>query len=293
LKRFRLLMTGPNLSKMSHGRFLMAMTEKWIPSPNYSSGRGPYNKIVLHTTEGAQTIEALGSFFGSASAGVSSHFGADNRQRGIVGAYVKESDKAWTQGNANPYCLSMELCTPSGAAAKWTRDYWLNSQTTLVRNAADWVAWMAGKYGIPIRALTPSQAQDPNYKGVCQHKDFGSWGGNHSDCGSGFPMDKIIEWAKGGSPAPTPSGGAFMSCSVAYYEGRAFYAYVDLSGKVCVNGSAVDPNSFAVSGAGIAIDPANGRKTVSYTNKENRVCVYEQAKGSNNWAWANKGWPAK
>jgi hypothetical protein len=271
----------------------MAMREVWIPSPNYSGGRGPYNKIVLHTTEGAQDIRSLGNFFANRSAGVSSHFGADNKERGVVGAYVYETNTAWTQGNANQYCLSMELCTPSGAAANWSRDYWLNSQTTLVRNAADWVAWMAGKYAIPIKALTASQAQTASVKGVCQHRDFGAWGGNHSDCGNGFPMDKVIEWAKGGS-SPAPSGGnLFMSSSVAYYEGKAYYAYVDMQNKVCVNGSAVDPNSFAVSGAGIGIDQANGRKTVTYTNKDNKVCIYEQAKGSSNWTWANKGWSAK
>jgi hypothetical protein len=107
-------------------------------------------------------------------------------------------------------------------------------------------------------------------------------------------MDKIIEWASGGDTStPTPQGGPFMSCSVAYYEGKAYYAYVDTGGKVCVNGGTVDPQSHAVSGAGIAINPDNGRKTVSYTNGDNRVCVYEQTKGSNTWTWANKGWPAK
>lgn len=272
------------------------MREIWMPSPNYSSSRGPYNKVVLHTTEGAQTIESLGNFFASPSAGVSSHFGADNRQRGVVGAYVYESNKAWTQGNANPYCLSNELCTPSGAASGWSRDYWLKNQDTLLRNAADWVAWMCGKYSIPIVALSNSQAQDPNVKGVCQHMNLGSWGGGHSDCGPGFPMDKIIEWAKGGSsPTPTPPSGGnpFMSASVAYYEGKAYYAYVDMTGKVCVNGGTCDPNSFAISGAGIGIDQATGKITVTYTNKDNRVCVYEQTKGSNTWKWANKGWPAK
>jgi hypothetical protein len=84
-----------------------------------------------------------------------------------------------------------------------------------------------------------------------------------------------------------------MSASVAYYEGKAYYAYVDMTGKVCVNGGTCDPNSFAISGAGIGIDQATGKITVTYTNKDNRVCVYEQTKGSNTWKWANKGWPAK
>lgn len=276
----------------------MAMTELWIPSPNYSSSRGPYNKVVLHTTEGAQTIESLGSFFANPGAGVSSHFGADNKKRGTVGAYVYENHKAWTQGNANDYCLSMELCTPSGAASGWSRSYWLNNQNTLLRNAADWVAWMCGKYGIPIKALTASEAQNASVKGVCQHRDLGSWGGNHSDCGNGFPMDQVISWAKSGTggggttPAP-PAEGILVSSDIAFYKGKQYFAYIDGAGKVCMNGSAVDPGSNARSGVGLAIDPETGLKVITYTNTSGKLCTYQQVDGTTVWTWTDKKWNAK
>jgi len=181
----------------------MAIQEMWMPSPHYSTSRGPYNKAVLHTTEGATTIEALGSWFANPSAGVSSHHGADNKKRSVFGAYVYENYKAWTQGSANPYCLSIELCTPAGAAAGWSQSYWLSSQDTLCRNAAEWLAYVCGKYSIPFTKLSSSQAQNPDIRGICQHMNLGSWGSNHSDCGSGFPIDQVIEWARG-APPPQP-----------------------------------------------------------------------------------------
>ena len=179
----------------------------WLPSPNYSSRSGSAVRlIVLHTTEGAQDIYSLGNFFGNSSSGVSSHTGADNHRQGLIAEYVARGNKAWTQGNANPVCVSMELCTPSGAAANWTRDYWLNKQGWMLHNAAEWVAEEAKFYGIPLKALTSSEAQG-NGRGICQHSNLGSWGGGHYDCGNGFPIDKIIEWAGGSATAPPSTGG--------------------------------------------------------------------------------------
>lgn len=271
------------------------MKEIWMPSPHYSTSRGPYNKLVLHTTEGALTVEALGDWFANPSAGVSSHFGADNVKRGTVGAYVYESNNAWTQGNANPYCVSIELCTPVGAAANWSRSYWLNSQDTLLRNSADWVAWMAGKYGIPIRELTPSQAQDPNYRGVCQHRDLGAWGGGHYDCGNGFPMDKIIEWAKGGTqdgaPVMTTSSVAFDS------QGGAHLACIWSDGKVNYRAPggtwyAVDDGSNAKDGCGIAIS-SDDLVMITYVNQGSEVCTYQKPVSGGKWQWASRGGSVK
>ena len=88
----------------------MALKRKWIASPNYS-GRGgaAVRLIVIHTAEGATTIESLGNFFASKSSGVSSHVGADDKAN-TVGEYVKRGNKAWTQANANPVAVSCEAC---------------------------------------------------------------------------------------------------------------------------------------------------------------------------------------
>ena len=181
----------------------MALTEIWMPSPHYSTSRGPYNKLVFHTTEGAMKIRDLGAWFANPSAQCSSHHGADNYERGVFGAYVYENHKAWTQGNANPYCLSIELC----AYASWSRSTWLNDKAVLVDNAAQWLRYCVDKYGVPWTVLSDSQAQNPDVRGICQHVNFGSWGSGHHDCGSGFPMDVVVDKAKkqgGGGTAPVP-----------------------------------------------------------------------------------------
>jgi len=169
---------------------------------------------VLHTAEGSTTYESLGSYF-QQDVGVSSHTGIDDK-RGKIGEYVSRSNKAWTQSNANPVAVSAELC----GFASWSRSTWLNSHSNMLHNAADWIAEEAAKYGIPITKLTPSQAQGSG-RGVCQHVDLGSWGGGHVDCGSGFPMDDVLNWAKGGSggstPPPSSGGGSAPPLHVDYF----------------------------------------------------------------------------
>lgn len=175
----------------------MSLDRVWMPSPNYSS-RGGQNVrlIVLHTAEGATTIESLGGYFGSSSSGVSSHTGADDKPN-TVGEYVNRNHKAWTASNANPVSVQIELC---GFAA-WSTATW-NAHPNMLANCAAWVAEEAAIFGIPIVGLSASQAQGGG-TGVCQHADLGSWGGGHWDCGSGFPMDQVLAQASG-APAPQP-----------------------------------------------------------------------------------------
>jgi hypothetical protein len=177
----------------------MALKRLWIASPNYSSrGGAGVRLIVLHTAEGARTIESLGSFF-QGNVGVSSHTGADDKP-GVIGEYVSRNNKAWTQAEFNGAAVSIELC---GFAA-WTEAEWKNNHHTMLENCAAWIAEEAAHFGIPIVELSASQAQGSG-RGVCQHCDLGVRGGGHSDCGPGFPMGYVLDLAKGGSaPAPGP-----------------------------------------------------------------------------------------
>jgi peptidoglycan hydrolase-like protein with peptidoglycan-binding domain len=138
----------------------------------------------------------LGNFFASSSSGVSSQVGIDDTAN-TVGEYVKRSNKAWTQGNANPVSTSAELC----AFASWSPAEW-DRHTNMLNNCAQWIAEEAAAFGIPIVRLTPAQAQG-NGRGVCQHIDLGSWGGGHVDCGPSFPMDRVLQMA-GGKPGTAP-----------------------------------------------------------------------------------------
>lgn len=273
------------------------MQEKWMPSPHYRAGRSAaLTHGVLHTTEGAQSIEALGSWFANPSSGVSSHHGADNIKRGIFGAYVYEQNTAWTQGNANGFCVSIELCTPVGASANWSRAYWLDKQDTLLWNAAEWVRYIADKYKLPMVALSNTQAQTASAKGFCQHKNLGSMGSGHVDCGN-MPMDVILQRAAAfGAAKPPSTGGKNMSVSaVAMYKGGAYHACIWTDGKVnfkTPTGAwyAVDPNSNAKNGCDLSISDT-GLAIISYINQADQVCTYQAdikvAKPV--WQWANRG----
>ena len=167
------------------------LTRKAFPSPNYSSRSGATVRlIVIHTAEGATTIESLGNFFANPSVDASSHVGADDK-KGVIGEYVKRGNKAWTQANANPVAVSLELC----GFASWSTDEW-NRHPNMLENCARWIAEEASAFGLPITRLNSTQAQGSG-RGVCQHKDLGGWGGGHHDCGSGFPMDKVLDMARG------------------------------------------------------------------------------------------------
>lgn len=77
------------------------VTAKWVPSPNYSSGRTDRNGvvntvdlIVIHYIVG--TLAAADQVFTSTERQVSAHYGIGE---GEVHQYVKESDTAWHAGN--------------------------------------------------------------------------------------------------------------------------------------------------------------------------------------------------
>jgi hypothetical protein len=170
----------------------VALTRKSMPSPNYSSrGGAGVRLIVIHTAEGARTIEELGNFFASTSSGVSSHTGIDDKA-GIIGEYVKRPNKAWTAASANPVAVQTELC----AFAEWSAAEW-DRHPNMLANCAAWIAEEAAYYDLPITKLSAAQAQGSG-RGVCQHNDLGSWGGGHWDCGGGFPIDDVLDMAEGG-----------------------------------------------------------------------------------------------
>jgi peptidoglycan hydrolase-like protein with peptidoglycan-binding domain len=182
----------------------MTLKRIWLPSPSYSSRQGATPRIlVIHTAEGSRTIESLGNWFANPANQVSSHTGADDKQN-TVGEYVKPDKKAWTQANYNPAAVAIELC----GFAKWTTSEW-DQHPNMLQNCAQWIKEEAARFGIPITKLTASQAQS-NGRGVCQHVDLGTGGGNHSDCGSGLPFDRILDMARGGGsggtspPSPAP-----------------------------------------------------------------------------------------
>ena len=99
-------------------------------SPCYNNRSSAVRLVVLHTAEGALTIESLGSYFANASNEVSSHVGIDDKAN-TVGEYVLRDYSAWTQAAANPYSVAAELC---GFAA-WGYTEW-QRHSNMLSNAA-------------------------------------------------------------------------------------------------------------------------------------------------------------
>ena len=185
----------------------MTLERRWMPSPSYSSRGGTAVRlVVLHTAEGSRTIESLGSWFANPANQVSSHVGIDDKPGGVVGEYVhRDNGSAWTAAAANPYSTQAELC----GFASWSSADW-SGHDQMLMTAAAWVAEECAHFGIPIVRLTAAQAQDGHSRGVCQHVDLGSAGGNHWDCGPAFPMDQVLAWAGGASPGPAPKKGTYV-----------------------------------------------------------------------------------
>jgi len=182
----------------------MALKRVWIRSPNQSSrGGSGVRLIVIHTAEGASTFQELGNFFASSSAQVSSHVGIDNNPSLTIGEYVKRSEKAWCQANANPFSVCVELC----AFAAWTPAQW-DAHPNMLEACGRWIREEANHYGIPLVKLTASQAQNGS-RGIVGHADLGWAGNDHWDPGGNFPYAKVIAIAKGGSSSkPAPVWGA-------------------------------------------------------------------------------------
>jgi hypothetical protein len=222
----------------------VSLRRVWIGSPNYSARNSSVQLVVLHTAQGARTYRELGNFFANPASGVSSHVGIDDSP-GEVGEYVHRDKKAWTQANANPFAVAAELC----AWAEWDTVEW-HRHPSMLENAAAWIAEECHAFGIPVRRLSPQQAQD-RVPGVCQHVDLGSLGGGHWDCGPGFPMDEVLAMAGGTAPpqqrrkgknmiASTQTGqgywtvtsdGAVGAFGDAQYKGGAFDLHEDVAGR--------------------------------------------------------------
>jgi hypothetical protein len=156
--------------------------------------------VVIHSAEGARTVESLGRYFQS-GVPASSHVGIDNNR---IEQYVYYDRMSWTLLNGNPISDNAELC----AFARWTRAEWFQNQRMLDL-AAQWIADRCKARGIPIRKLSPVQI-DAGMSGVIGHADwtYSRIGdGDHTDPGPNFPWDYVIDKALGLNPTPSPGSG--------------------------------------------------------------------------------------
>jgi hypothetical protein len=279
----------------------MSLTRVWTPSGN-NSGGSHKRLIVIHTMEGftgANGAYDCAKYFQS-DCGASSQVCIDNN-RGKVWEGVTRANGAWTQCNFNSVSVS---CEQSGYAS-WSRDYWLNNRANQLHNIADWIAEESKALGIPITDLTSSQAQGGS-AGVCYHSELGSTGCGHSDPGGGWPIDKVLEWARGGGGVPpleeTAGSSGMISTSGYDMHGRQHLAAINERDQVCYKGPngnwyEINPKQDVKSGCTIDISGPltaypDGEICITYTSKpDNRVCTWK--KGVDNAEqWRHTGYGA-
>lgn len=138
---------------------------------------------ILHYTVSANRpgwsdVEAIENYFSNTRVG-SSHFIVDFE--GHCLKMVRGSDKAWTQGNANPWALSVEIiATGSESAAQWKASPLFKRQilAKLSRGVMD--SWR-----IPIRRVDPVGCVFP--AGWSDHNHL-ECGNDHHDVNPHFPF---------------------------------------------------------------------------------------------------------
>lgn len=267
----------------------MALTRHWTPTGNCSSG-GAKDLLVIHTMEGftgPNGASDCAKYF-QGDVGASSQVCIDNN-RGHIWECVSRYDGAWTQCQYNSKSVSAE----QSGYASWSRQYWLDNRSNQLHNLADWIAEESKKLGIPITDISSSGG-----RGVIYHSELGSSGCGHSDPGSGFPLDKVLEWAKGGGSSASETGGSYMAAS-AYFNETLHSVMINEKGTVCYDVSGgndwygIDPGQTGAKGGADITISAAGRICITYINGSNRVCTYTRAPGGGPWVWADLGGNAK
>lgn len=167
-----------------------------IATQNYQSRRGARVRlVVLHTTEGARTVESLGRYFQTGTNQASYHAAFDDQR---METFVDYSNASWSIMSGNNYSDNAAFC----AFSAWNRAEWLK-HPVMLELGARWIAERCTARGIPIRRLSPAETaaacRDPRHPGgVIMHRDYtlGMREGTHTDCGDGLPWDMLLSRAQ-------------------------------------------------------------------------------------------------
>lgn len=259
----------------------MALKRVWTPTGSFSGG-STKRLLVIHTMEGftgANGAKDCAIYF-QGDVGASSQVCVDNN-RGTIWECVSRANGSWTQCNFNSQSIS---CEQSGFAS-WSRQYWLDYRSNQLHNIADWLAEESKATGIPLVDLSASSAQGNSW-GVCYHSELGSSGCGHSDPGAGFPLDIVLQWARGEGETP-PQKENDVTAATAYFHGQKYRACIGVDNRLYFHEPGwpdnrwdmVDEKSNARSGLSYVIDDdkeskSHGERTMTYTNHVGVVCEY-------------------
>ncbi len=155
--------------------------------------------IAVHTQQGGGTADGLAKYLLSTVGGkdgkdpVSYHFAVDDRE---IILCCELADSPWSASNANTYAYHICL---AGSFAEWSRGKWLETdagdgknEDLQLTNGARVIAYLCQRFNIPPVWIGGKNVPPWGLDGVCGHKDFGTWGGNHTDPGPNFPADELM-----------------------------------------------------------------------------------------------------
>jgi len=167
-----------------------------IPVDKYSSRLGERVRLaVIHTSEGARTVESLAAHLNSPGVNASYHGAVDDHR---YESFVDYRYAAWHLRNGNQEADGLCLCAFSG----WSRGEWLRHPRMLELTAA-WIAERCLVRRLPVVFLSPravgeAMRSDAHPGGVCDHNAYskGTGDGTHTDVGPHFPFDTVIARAQ-------------------------------------------------------------------------------------------------
>lgn len=242
----------------------------FVQALKYGKGRidGPPLWIVWHTMqehELGDTAERVARYFATLSDGrtVSAHYCVDNNS---IIQCVRLADRAWTVGNSpgNNRGINVELAGfASQTPAQWADPY----SEAMLSIACRIVSRDMAEYKIPNRWCTVDDLW--SYRGGhTTHNDLRlAFGGTtHTDPGSGFPRQHILDLIKtGGVDVMTSEEHSWL----AYTTWRLNYlAQLDEFGEVPGLGEETYPLSKAIKSIDTGVDTLLLRPPAEFTDEQ-------------------------
>lgn len=207
----------------------------WLPSPNFSTGRGGRRVqwVILHTTEGGFTASV--NWLRNRSSQASAHYvvGRDATTQPVqVVQLVREEDTAWTAGNyaVNQASINIEMVGYS------RRNPPVDEET--LRVTAELVRDICTRHAITVQRVTREGILQ-GIPGICGHVDVpdprdptrGGGSGGHTDPGPYFPWEQFFSLIRGSNSAAVIQLGPF-GCHI----GGGFRQFFEKYGGVAIFG---------------------------------------------------------
>ena len=158
-------------------------------SPNHYDYSPRYLIIVLHSTEGwnyegSADLVGLRDFFSQWSTQAAAHVCTDDD--GMSARTVADRYVAWHCSGLNDVSLGIEQIG-FAAQQRWSRKE--------LKETARWIAQWSHEHDIPIRRGIVRHGRVVQ-TGIVTHKELGSAGGGHVDPGSGYPVERVLKYAR-------------------------------------------------------------------------------------------------